>query len=213
MAHERWLQIFEDRYGPGAHQRLMALLDQPCVSFADIALQFGVTRERVRQWHLKLRPDAPRGHARKRLCASHRKKRELFEDTLFRSFYRHARPHLTPGQLTLVRTRDGYAHRLVRLEAWTVALKRARRHSESAAGGKPAYVLVNSQRRVDYIYYWLSEDDYLLLPKTALPGERTTFLDTRLSKYQRFRNTFEAMLVDGKVTASDDFAPARRLLT
>ena len=38
-----WLTLFEDRYGVGSHQRLMALLAQPCVTFANIASRFSVT--------------------------------------------------------------------------------------------------------------------------------------------------------------------------
>jgi hypothetical protein len=33
----------------------------------------------------------------------------------------------------------------------------------------------------------------LLVPATALPVERTTFLDTPASKYQLFKNTFAAV--------------------
>ena len=54
----------------------------------------------------------------------------------------------------------------------------------------PAYVLTNCHRQVDYIYYRLSPDEYLLVPSNALPAKRTTFLDTPASKYQRFKNTF-----------------------
>ena len=46
--------VFEERYGAGSQQRLIALLEQPCVTFATIATHFGVSRERVRQWHRDL---------------------------------------------------------------------------------------------------------------------------------------------------------------
>ena len=36
-ADAHWRGIFEDRYGAGAHVRLMSLFDQPCVTFAEIA--------------------------------------------------------------------------------------------------------------------------------------------------------------------------------
>ena len=68
--------LFEDRYGRGAHARLLSLLQQPCVTFAEIADQFGVTRECVRQWHQRLLPDAPTGHERQRLCRQYQRKRE-----------------------------------------------------------------------------------------------------------------------------------------
>ena len=186
-------QTFDDRYGEGASDRLAALFDQPCVTFAEIAARFGVTRERVRQWHVEFRPDAPRGHARQRLCLAFRKKKQLLQDPLFRSFYRHARPHVTAGRIALVRTRDGFRRRVVRLDAKVVAIKRARQQPGVPAG-KTAYVLMNSGQAVDYIYYWLSADDYLLIPKRALPRDRTTFLDTERSKYQRFRKNFSALL-------------------
>ena len=40
---------FEDRYGAGSFDRLLRLLERPCIPFAQIAGHFGVTRERVRQ--------------------------------------------------------------------------------------------------------------------------------------------------------------------
>lgn len=92
------MALFEDRYGAGSFDRLKAMFDQPCTTFAAIAQHFGVTRERVRQWHLKLCPDAPRGHERKRQCVLQRSKRELLRQPLFQSFYRHARPHFEPGR-------------------------------------------------------------------------------------------------------------------
>jgi hypothetical protein len=191
---EHWPRIFEDRYGAGAYQRLMSLFDRPCLTFAEIATKFGVTRERARQWHVQLLPDAPRGHDRQRLCVVQRKKKQLLEDPLFRAFYQHARPHVAAGRITLIRTREGFRRRIVRLDTWTVAIKHARRHpAPDGDSRKAAYILTNSQRRVDYIYYWLASDDYLLVPKNALPADRTTFLDTPTSKYQRFRNTFSAM--------------------
>jgi len=49
---------------------------------------------------------------------------------------------------------------------------------------------------VDFVYFRLTSADYLLLPKAAIPAERTTFLDTPLSKYQRFKNTFGAFSLD-----------------
>jgi hypothetical protein len=149
----RWLAIFEDRYGTGAHERLLALFGRPCVTFAEIATRYGVTRERVRQWHLQLLPDAPRGHDRRRLCLVHNQKRLLLEDPLFRSFYQHARPHVEPGRIQLI---------------------------------------PNSSRLVDFIYYRLTPADYLLLPTSVVPAERTTFFDTPTSEYWRFKNTFGA---------------------
>ena len=192
MTH--WMTIFEDRYGHGSYERLMGMFDRPCMTFAEIAGHFGVSRERVRQWHRQLLPDAPRGHARKHLCVVYHQKRRLLEDPLFRSFYEHARPHVEPGRITLIPTREGFRRRAVRLDGATVALKKARQHAVPAREHDvPAFILTNCHRQVDYIYYRLSPDHYLLVPANALPAERTTFVDTPASKYQRFKNTFAAV--------------------
>ena len=100
--------------------------------------------------------------------------------------------------VTLIPTREGFRRRAVRLDGATVALKRARQHAVPAREHDiPAFILSNCHRRVDYIYYRLSPEEYLLVPATALPAERTTFVDTPASKYHRFKNTFAA------VSASD----------
>ena len=51
MLDPRSTGLFEDRYGLGARDRLLSPLQQPCITFAEIADQFGVTRECVGQWH------------------------------------------------------------------------------------------------------------------------------------------------------------------
>jgi hypothetical protein len=193
-ADGRWVTAFEDRYGTGSLERLLALFARPCLTFADIAARFGVTRERVRQWHLQWLPDAPRGHDRRRLCVVHNQKRLLLNDPLFRSFYQHARPHFEPGRIQLIPTRGGFRRRAVRLDGLTVAIRSARRHARlKQEPGTVAYILTNSSRGVDFIYYRLTPADYLLLPRSAAPAERTTFLDTAASQYQRFKNTFAAL--------------------
>ena len=40
----RWIELFEDRYGEGSYARLLGQFRKPCVTFAEIAAQFGVTR-------------------------------------------------------------------------------------------------------------------------------------------------------------------------
>ena len=160
-------------------------------------LKFGVTRERVQgNGTSNSCPTPPRGLTRVSGCASPIDRSAACSTiALFRTFFRHARPQVEAGRIALIRTREGFRRRTVRLDVWTVAIKNARRQATPDGDvGKPAYVLMNSQRRVDYIYYRLASDDYLLLPKTALPADRTTFLDTPASKYQRFRNTFAAVV-------------------
>ena len=199
----RWLATFEERYGAGSYERLLGLFARPCVTYADIAAHYRVTRERVRQWHTQLLPDAPRGHQRQRLCVVYQQKRRLLEDPLFRSFYQHARASYPAGGIELIPTRDGFRRRLARIGGFTIALKAARRQSPPDTGhDKPAYTLTNCSRPVDFVYYQLTTTDYLLVPRTAIPAERTTFLDTPLSKYQRYRNTFAACGLEGAAHVS-----------
>ncbi len=101
-----------------------------------------------------------------------------------------ARPPVSGG----ASARDGFRRRLAKLAGATVALKSARRQSASAgtATGRAAYTLTNCSRPVDFVYYQLEATDYLVVPRSAIPPERTTFLDSPLSKYQRFKNTFAA---------------------
>ena len=42
----RWRVVFEDRDGADGLERLLKMFSQPCVTFAEIAERFGVTRER-----------------------------------------------------------------------------------------------------------------------------------------------------------------------
>jgi transposase-like protein len=185
------MELFEDRYGVGAQQRLIALLQQPCVSFAEIADQFGVTRECVRQWHRRLLPDAPTGHERQRQCRQLQRKRELFRDALFAGFYRRFRAQVPSRRIGLIPARDGFRRRAVRLDRHVIALKRARGSLVPAPGA--AYRLVNGVGDADFIYYELNDRDYLFLPRPALGHGTATFVDTAGATYHQFKNTFGAL--------------------
>jgi hypothetical protein len=148
------LDLFDDRYGPGSYRTLLTLLRQPCVSFAAIAAQFGVTRERVRQWHRDLLPGAPTGHARQRLCTQQHQRRRLLQDPLVRAFFRHARPHFASGRIEPIRSRQGYRTRTILIDKRVVRLRdiheRARYHGTG-----------------DFVYVRLSDDDFLFAPHAA----------------------------------------------
>jgi hypothetical protein len=180
------LSVFEDRYGVGASARLRALFAQPCMTFAAIAHEFGVTRERVRQWHLELLPDAPRGHARQRLCRVHQQKRQLFQDSLFRAFYRDARSHFGPHRFALVPARDGFRRRLVQLDGRTIAIRAGR---PASAGWK-----LSGAERADFIYYRLGDEGFLVIPGRALPRGGATFRAHGSPELARYRDTFAAVL-------------------
>jgi hypothetical protein len=183
------MELFEDRYGIGARQKLLALLEQPCVTFAEIADQFGVTRECVRQWHQRLLPGAPTGHERQRLCRQFQRKRELFKDELFAGFYRRFRAQVPARRIGLIPARDGFRRRAVRLDRHVIALKRARAVPASGA----SYRLANGVRDADFVYYELNDRDYLFLPRPALGDGTGTFVDTAGATYHQFKNTFGAL--------------------
>ncbi len=131
--HRAWSLLFEDRYGVGSARRLMARLERPCVTFARIAEEFGVTRECVRQWHQRLLPDAPSGHRRQQLCREHQMKRRLLQDGLFLGFYRRMRSSVPGQRVTLIPSRNGFRKRTVRIGGHTVSLRRARQHMRRRA--------------------------------------------------------------------------------
>ena len=189
-AHRPPVTVFEDRYGVGAEARLRTLFAQPCVTFAAIAAQFGVTRERVRQWHQALLPDAPRGHARQRLCRVLQRKRELFEDTLFRAFYRDARTHFGPHRFELVPAREGFKRRLVRLDGRSIAIRAGRPAPTASAGGWK----LSAADRADFIYYRLGDEGFLVVPGRALPRGGAMFRLDASSGLSRYRDTFAAVL-------------------
>jgi hypothetical protein len=190
----RWRDLFEERYGDGALDDLIRMLAQPCVTFAAIAEEFGVTRERVRQWHLQLMPEAPRGHERQRLCATHHSKRRLLSDPLFRSFYRHARSQVAPNRFVLVPAREGFRKRVVRLDNRTIGIRGAATRSAPVAEGATTYLLTRCAEPVDLIYDRLCDRDYLGVPGGAVPGGGVVYKDRRSSALDRFRNTFAAAL-------------------
>jgi hypothetical protein len=185
------MDLFEDRYGAGAEQRLIALLRQPCVTFAEIADQFGVTRECVRQWHQRLLPEAPTGHERQRLCRQYQRKRALFKDDLFAGFYRRFRAQVPSRRIGLIPARDGFRRRTVRLDRHVIALKRAR--ASAATRPSTAYRLVNGVGNVDFVYYELNERDYLFMPRPALGDGSALFVDADGATYHQFKNTFGAL--------------------
>jgi hypothetical protein len=196
--NRRWLAIFEDRHGPGAYERLITELRQPCVTFAAIAKRLDVSRERVRQWQKLLLPDAPRGHERQRLCAIYRRKRRVLEDPLFRAFFRHAKAFVERGRIELINASHGYRTRAVRIDGRIVALRKAHRSAKArAASNAPAYALAGC-RTADFLFYQLTPDDYLLLPVRQLPEGGTTFMDRPGSPYQVFKNTFDALGLEAR---------------
>jgi hypothetical protein len=175
-----WVAQFEGRYGDGAFDRLLTDLRQPCVSFAEIAVAFGVTRECVRQWHRTLLPDAPTGHERQRLCAQHQRRRRLFQDPLFRAFFRHAREQFPPGRVEPIPAKDGYRTRTVLIDKRPVAL----REGQS---------IVRYRGAADFIYVRVDVSDFLFLPSSVIPATGLSMSPRALGGYDRYRNSFAAL--------------------
>lgn len=184
-------RLFEERYGPGTLEELTRLFARPCVTYAEIAKRFGVTRERVRQWHLSLAPDSPRGHERRRLCQSQQQRRRLLDDPVYRAFVRAARTQYPNASVQPVPSKTGLLKRIVRFGSSTIALKRAgtarprrgERHTMS-------YSLTGSRAKVDFLFFQLPGDAYVLLPAELMPPSGTTFLDSTGSRYYAFKNVF-----------------------
>jgi transposase-like protein len=185
------IHLFEDRYGEGAHARLLALLQQPCVTFAEIADRYGVTRECVRQWYARLLPLGPTGHERQRLCRQYQRKKELMKDQLFAGFYRRFRSQMPTRRLALIPARDGFRRRAVRLDRHLIALRRAR--ANAAPARATSYRLINGIGQADFVYYELNATDFLLLPRDVLQGSAATFVDADGATYHQFKNTFGAL--------------------
>ena len=192
-AEIRRLAIFEDRYGAGSFERLLTWLQQPCVTFAEIAERLNVTRERVRQWHLLLMPGAPTGRERRRQCGLYQQKKRLLTDRVFGAFYRDVRQHLDGSRIEPIPSRAGYHTRVVRIDGRLVAIREVGRSSRSRSASSPAYRLPRYRGPAEFIYFKLGADGFLMMPTTALPVHGTTFAEDRVKRYQQFKNSFGAL--------------------
>ena len=182
---DRRVIAFEDRYGLGAHGRLIRLLERPCVTFSAIALEFGVTRERVRQWQVEWLPASPRGRERRRRCMRLLRQRRVLDAPVFRAFYEQLKPFFDNEPIGLLRTRDGYRQRIARVNGHLVAIKHARLQQDGEA---PIYALAPYRGPAAFVYFRLSSTGFLLVPVAQLPKAGTTFVDGPRSKYRVFRN-------------------------
>lgn len=186
-------RLFADRYGALAYDELLQLFASPCVTYADIAKRFGVTRERVRQWHLNIAPGSPRGHQRRRLCQQQQLRRRLLEEPVYRAFIRAARTAFPDVRVQAVSSRTGFRKRLVKLEKWTVALKTA---APRGSGKSGSYALTGCRSEVDFVFFLLGADTFIFVPRSMVPRGGTTFRDTPTSKYHAFRNTLHSAVIE-----------------
>lgn len=183
--------LFEERYGEGSYRRLLALLQRPCVTFAQIADRFSVTRERVRQWHVLLLPTAPSGRERRRQCALSRQRQRLLSDGLFSAFIRHARERAPDSRVEPVMTASGYRTRLCRIDGRLVALRDASRTASTQGDSHaPSYRLVGYRGDAELVYYMLSAESFLVVPVKELSLYGATFVDDGTDRYETFKNRF-----------------------
>lgn len=192
MTRDAWAARFDKRYGEGEFAWLCARLEQPRHTFSSIAARYGVTRERVRQWHRMLMPEAPAGRERRRLHRRQQHWRDLLQDDLFGEFYRHARQHAPHASVQPILITHGYSRARALLNQVEVALRRVRPRVRSPRASKVVRI-APSPARVQYVYVLLPEGTFFLLPSGLLPRRSAVFEDMTSSKYQRFMNTFEAI--------------------
>jgi hypothetical protein len=157
----------------------MVRLDQPCVSFAAIAAEFGVTRECVRQWQQQFRPGSPTGRERLAQCRRLRARRRLLSDPLFRAFYQHARAHLDAGRIAPIPSTDGYRLRTVKIDRHVVLLRE----------GVEALTRLHRRGRETFVYVRIDENVFFFVPAGAVASGAE---DALLAEY---RNSFAA--IDG----------------
>jgi len=190
-AEVRRAALFAERYGPGSYERLLALLQRPCVTFAQIANRFSVTRERVRQWHVLLLPTAPSGRERRRQCALSRQRQRLLSDGLFSAFLRHARERAPGLRVEPVMTSSGFRTRLGRIDGRLVALRDASRIvTEKGDAQAASYRLVGYRGDAELVYFLLSAESFLVVPVKELSLYGATFVDDGMDRYKRFKNRF-----------------------
>lgn len=173
---------FDDRYGAGAFEKMTRMLEQPCQTYAAVAAEFGVTRERVRQWHRRYLPQAPAGHERQRLCARLRRRRTLFADALFRAFFQHARPVFSRGRIEPIRARQGYRRDVVLVDRQLVALRDASTRTVADVERTFRY-----RGRARFVFVRCSGGEFLFVPARATADRAAAAL---------FRNTFTALTTE-----------------
>ncbi len=191
MTANTWQGRFDRRYGAGEFERLHRRLQDPRHTFSSIAARYGVTRERVRQWHRLLLPAAPAGRARRRLHRRREDWRDLLHDSVFSAFLRHARQHLPAVRIRPVRTTHGYSRTRVLINQREVALRCARPRRRSRQASRLLRV-ARPATPTPLVYILLPDRSFLLLPAHLLPERGGAFDDTT-SEYAAFRNSFEAL--------------------
>lgn len=185
---------FDDRYGAGAHARMLAYLADPDWSFARIAAEFGVSRERVRQWHRLWTPHVPAGRRRRAIAAARARRWRVLRSPLFKAFFKHARGHVAPERIALVQTRHGFKSRAVRIDSHVVALRDAASAAGDHDGVEAAtYRLAGVRGDAEFVYVRLSTAAFLFLPSAALPAHGLRFPDLPSHPFRAYRNTFHAL--------------------
>lgn len=104
-----------------------------------------------------------------------------------------------------VPSKTGLLKRIVRFGDWTIALKRAGApRPERGEGKTTSYSLTGSRSKVDFLFFQLPDDAFVLLPSALLPRSGTTFLDATGSRYYPFKNVFAMPLSLKRVTVAGE---------
>ena len=186
---------FEQRYGEGSFRKLIELLENPLLSYADIGHEFNASDATANYWC-----DAVHHRNRRNRLATYRRvseRRELFRRELFRGFYRHARQKFDAMNIEPVSRRNIRDHhffkQIVRLSGKFVGLHRATRAPElDGRGGTKVYRLRHTRNNTDCLYYSLDPENFLFMRTEEVPRS-TTYTDTDASPYYRFKNNFDSL--------------------
>ncbi len=185
--------LWDDRYGVGSFQRMLSLLERPCVSFARVASEFGVSRERVRQWQLQYRPGAPTGQQRRQLCREIKARRRMFSDEVFVAFHCKATAQLAEVRLGLLESATGFRARAVRLNRRVVALCDGR-HLSSPSMGRAHDVWLLNAPDAEFFFVLLDGDQFLFLPRQAAAVSlRGRGLEAHDALLVRYRGNFDGL--------------------
>ncbi len=205
LTAEEWARNFDRWRGEGAYQKLLGMFENPCITYADIADEFYVTRALVEYWHNRVYPNAE-FRERQKTCTIKNRRQELFRNEDFRAFYRAARRRFPRESIEFIQRSRRFSPRAVNLKSKKVLIRKAtkRPYAQSTQKGKTyrhghgrTYTLHSPYEDSDYVFYRLRGPNFLFMPPDVLPPKATLFVDSETSKYHKFRNNFDVLLGSG----------------
>ncbi len=198
---------FDKRHGKGSYSLLIKCLNDNSMRYVDIGMLLDLTYERIGQLDALVGPSHSRdGHRRRSEHLSSLNMKELFNDVLYATFYRHAMRHHKQEDIKPFPMR-GLASKFRKHAAYLgkrkVVLMTATRNRSLERtwhlSGK-AYVIRRPSEETDDVYYMLDRDHFLFMPLPYAPEKHTTYMDFKGSGYYRFKDTFAPRTTSKPVT-------------